>query len=250
MTAQPLIRGGGTPEATWQAWLEATTGAAATASQWVPQASRLVVVAPHPDDEVLACGATLAMHAQRGGESLLVAVTDGEASHAPASPAAARTLAACRRSESDTGLARLGIRPNHVVRLGLPDGQLGEHRGALSERLSDMLRATDVVVTTWRHDGHPDHEATGRAAASACASAACRLLEAPVWMWHWAKPGDLRVPWGRLKAVALSPGARARKQHALLAHASQLQPRAADAAAVLGEQIVRRAARPFEHFFV
>ena len=38
---------------------------------------RVVLVAPHPDDEVLALGGSLAMLARSGREVLVVAVTDG-----------------------------------------------------------------------------------------------------------------------------------------------------------------------------
>ena len=43
---------------------------------------RVVVVAPHPDDEVLAAGGLMRWMACRGREVLVVGVTDGEASHA------------------------------------------------------------------------------------------------------------------------------------------------------------------------
>jgi hypothetical protein len=42
-----------------------------------------------------------------------------------------------------------------VCRLGLPDGKLGQHRPALMVMLSALLRSDDVVVSTWRRDGHP-----------------------------------------------------------------------------------------------
>lgn len=67
-----------TPESVWRPWIDAADFSTRPLSDWVPPHARLVVVAPHPDDEVRACGALLAMHAQRGGESLIVAVTDGE----------------------------------------------------------------------------------------------------------------------------------------------------------------------------
>jgi len=45
----------------------------------VPPGSRVVVVAPHPDDEILTCGALLHLVAERGDAPLIVAVTDGPA---------------------------------------------------------------------------------------------------------------------------------------------------------------------------
>ena len=250
MTMQRLIQGGGTPEPVWQSWLGSARLRAQSLQEWLPDDARLVVVAPHPDDEVLACGALLSMHAARGGESLVVAVTDGEASHAGSPHWTGQRLAAARRAESAEGLSRLGLPDVAVVRLGLPDGQVCRQADRLAKGLKPLLRSNDVVVTTWRLDGHLDHEATGRSAAGACAAAGCRLVEAPVWMWRWAAPGDLRVPWYRLLGLPLTPQALGRKQAALAAHETQLVQRDAEEGPVLGTAILARSDRTTEYFFV
>jgi LmbE family N-acetylglucosaminyl deacetylase len=131
----------------------------------------------------------------------------------------------------------------------VPDGGVARRTGALAHTLSRLLLPSDVVVTTWRLDGHPDHEATGLAAAQACAAAGCRLLEAPVWMWHWAAPGDPRIAWDRLVGLALGVDLVWRKQEALAAHVTQLRARDATCGPVLGAEIVTRAARATEYFF-
>jgi hypothetical protein len=50
------------------------------------------------------------------------------------------------------------------------------------------------------------------------------LLEYPVWMWHWARPGDATVPWQRATRVTLDPVAVERKQRAIAVFRSQLDP--------------------------
>jgi LmbE family N-acetylglucosaminyl deacetylase len=215
---------------------------------------RLVVVAPHPDDEVLACGGLVALHAERGGSCLVIAVTDGEASHEGCNAWTAHTLATTRRDESALGLAQLGLSGGTVARLGLPDGKVRDNAAALVSALRPLLRADDLVITTWRLDGHPDHDATGEAAAEACLVIGARLIEAPVWMWHWAVPRDPRVPWERLRSLALSDAALGRKAAALSAHATQFalreQSNGICEGAVLDTAILQRAARGAEHFFV
>ena len=67
----------------------------------------------------------------------------------------------------------------------------------------------------------PDHEAVGRAAAAAAARTGAVLVEYPVWMWHWATPGDAAVPWDRARAVPLSRAAIDRKQRAAQCYRSQ-----------------------------
>ena len=248
--ASRLIHGAGTPEATWLQWRGLRRAPLLSLDRCLPAQRRLVVVAPHPDDEVLSCGGLLQMQAARGGAVLVVAVTDGEASHRGSGHWTASRLAPVRRLESTNGLAQLGIPFSRVTRLGLPDGAVQHLRPQLVDALTQLLRPTDLVVTTWRLDGHPDHEAVGEAAAQACANVGCRLVEAPVWMWHWCVPGDLAVPWARLRGVRLTELAQQRKARALAAHRSQLTPRDAGKEPVLGAEIQRRARRSTEYFFV
>ena len=242
------IRGdGATAESEWRDWLGALQPPVLGLDDLLRQAQRLVVVAPHPDDEVLACGGLIALHARRGGTVAIVAVTDGEASHLGDSRWLPARLGAERRSERARGLARLGLDPGAVTRLALPDSGVAAQRDSLAHALRAMLRPTDCVVATWRLDGHPDHEASGAAAAQVCTELGCRLLEAPVWMWHWSTPADPRVPWQRLHALPLEPDMLAHKAAALTEHATQLAPRT-NAAPVLGPAIRTRAAWGAEYF--
>ena len=255
MTSERLTHGDGTAEDVWRDWLRHRRTPSLADASWLLSAPRLVVVAPHPDDEVLACGGLLAMRAVAAGEVLIVAVTDGEASHGEASHgespgSATNALAAQRRAERLAGLQRLGLQGASLVRCGFPDGRVERCGHALTQRLVGLLRATDVVMVSWRLDGHPDHDAAGRAAASACAAVGCRLVEVPIWMWHWAAPDDERVPWQRLAALPLEPLSWLRKQAALGAHASQLTARSAVLGPVLDMAICARARRACEYFFV
>lgn len=245
-----LIQGGGTPETVWLNDPAVAGAAPVTLDDLIGAEARLVVIAPHPDDEVLSCGGLMALHVQRGGKVLVLAVTDGEASHPASSQWTPATLAAARRLESASGLQLLAGQASAVLRLGLPDGQVAALQGELASRLQGLLHADDVVVVTWRLDGHPDHDAAGEAARTACASVGCKRLEAPVWMWHWSQPGDKRIPWQCLRALRLPAAVVQAKQAALAAHLSQLQPRESGDGPVLGRHIVERAGRHAEYFFV
>lgn len=234
----------------WDAWLAAQPIPPLSPAPWLAPDRRLVVLAPHPDDEVLACGALLHGHIAQGGRALIVAVTDGEGSHAGDAQWTPERLAACRRAESARGLRALGAAHVGVQRWGFADGAVSACGALLSAQLGALLQADDVVVTTWRRDGHPDHEACGAAAATACADKGCPRLEAPVWMWHWADPAHPDIPWHRLRALPVPTQALAAKQQALQAHASQLAPRGNGAGPVLDASILRRAHWRREFFFV
>jgi LmbE family N-acetylglucosaminyl deacetylase len=240
-----LIEGEGTPESQWQAW----------SRDWPPFSlagcRRLVVVAPHPDDEVLGVGGTMALAVAAGVQVQVVAVTDGGASH-PGSPTLSPDeLVALRPGESEAALAQLGV-VRAPLRLRLPDGAVAQGEDDLAAALEPVLRGPGTwALTTWRQDGHPDHEATGRATAAACGRTGARLVEFPVWTWHWAGPDDARVPWSRAASVLLPPEVQAAKRRAVDCFATQVRPLSdhpADAP-VLPPPVLARLLRPTETVF-
>lgn len=235
------IEGTGTDDARWRSWPAVMQWPALTIDPPEPP----LVVAPHPDDEVLGVGGLLAIC--RAAE--VMAVTDGEASHPDSTVHTPAQLAALRRDETTEALRRLGLTGTPVRHLGQPDGGIDED--AVTAALIARLTPGRWCLATWRGDGHPDHEAVGRAAAAACAATGARLLEYPVWAWHWAEPGDDRVPWARAHRIDLPAPARLAKEAAIQAFPSQiadLGPEPADAA-ILPAHVLARFRRPFEVVF-
>ena len=100
------------------------------------------------------------------------------------------------------------------------------------------------------HGRPPDHDAAGDAVSAACSAVGCTVLQTPVGMWHWATPGDARVPWSHMVALKTSPAAVDLKQQALACHRSQLSPAVQGQAPILNAAICARASWPVEYFFV
>jgi LmbE family N-acetylglucosaminyl deacetylase len=71
---------------------------------------------------------------------------------------------------------------------------------------------------------HHDHEAVGRAAVAAGESLGVPVWQYPVWTWHWAAPGDPRVPWHTAHRVDLPPAVRAAKRAAVARFVTQVAP--------------------------
>jgi LmbE family N-acetylglucosaminyl deacetylase len=248
--ADRAIEGLGTSEAMWLDWLEAAQLPVIDPDELVPRGGRAVVIAPHPDDEVLAVGGLLARLAGLGRDLLIVAVTDGTGSHDGSTLWPPERLRRERPLETERALRRLGLDGCETRRLGLPDGGLMPSRSALTRQVTALLQPGDTLFTTWRLDGHPDHEATGQACAAAAASRGVRLVEIPVWAWHWAGPGDTRLPWARAGRVALDPAEAKRKVDAVGEFRSQLLPDASTGAGpILRSTTIERAQRPFEVMF-
>jgi LmbE family N-acetylglucosaminyl deacetylase len=242
MVTQPHpIDSPGTDEDVWAAWHELDE---LPDAGLVPVRSA-VVVAAHPDDEVLGVGGLIFLLALAGARVRLVSVTDGEGSHrGQADPAA---LARRRTAETAAALRALGTGDCEVVRLGLPDTGLASREDELAAELSPITEGFDVCLAPWTGDLHPDHEAAGRAAGQAASGS--RVSWYPVWMWHWATPGDSRVPWERARRVPLTMAATERKRAALSCFASQTEDRGAGLGPVLSQDMLAHFTRGLEVVF-
>ncbi|MFJ5800539.1 PIG-L deacetylase family protein [Streptomyces decoyicus] len=238
----------GTPEADWASWPALGSLPCAT-----PPAGAVVVVAAHPDDEVLGLGGTMATLAARGSDVHVLSVTDGERSHPHSPHFTVARLAEIREAELRAALGDLGLPAVRPQRLRIPDTQVHRHERTVRDQITARLYAVQAAlcVAPWTGDLHSDHEAAGRAAAAACRAAGVPLWMYPVWMWHWARPADPRVPWDRAARIALPVDAAARKASAVERFRSQIHPlgEGEGNAAILPPEELAHHTRPFEVVF-
>lgn len=236
LAATPLS-GGGTPADAWLPDLDTRDLPAVD----LAACPGLVIVAPHPDDETLGLGAMAAQLVAAGVDVQVVSVSDGGAAVPGATLSERKLLARARHSELLEATKVLGV--DEPRSLGLPDGHLTDHEDRLTDSLTQVLAGTapgSWCAATWRGDGHPDHEAVGRAAAAACVETGVALLEYPIWMWHWAGPGDLSVPWERASRVPTPGWARDRKRLAAQRFRSQFVAGADGSGPVLPPVVLQR----------
>jgi LmbE family N-acetylglucosaminyl deacetylase len=181
------------------------------------------VVAPHPDDEALGCGALLCALTALGQEVWALLLTDGGFSH-PSSQAYPRPrLRALRLNEWRAGLAQLGVPPERTRALGLPDGALsGCDPAGVREVVRRAFGAAPpgTVLLPWRRDPHPDHRAAWELVAAVSGTA--RRLAYTVWLPERGGPADWPDPGEALTWSFAVGAARSRKAAAVAAHATQL----------------------------
>ncbi len=131
----------------------------------------VVVLAPHMDDEVLACGGLLARLPDKDRLHVVYA-TDGMRSPAPVVPgrdSITPDLGKRRERESERAVGVLGIPAANLTFLRLPEAELRSHRVTLKRRLLEILDALDPdhVLMPFRYDRHPDHLAINHAITTA-----------------------------------------------------------------------------------
>lgn len=154
-------------------------------------AEPVVLVAAHPDDEIIGCGTRL-----RCFENLmLVHVTDGaprDLKNARASGfGTAEEYAAARRRELDEALSVAGVAPVSTVALGVRDQEAAHRLADLVQRLTGVMSQTHpVLILTHPYEGgHPDHDACAFAVHMAAREAAPAAELAEFTSCHAASGG-------------------------------------------------------------
>lgn len=126
----------------------------------------VLVIASHPDDEVLGCGGTIARHCAEGDSVAVLFMADGVASR---SPEMLGQAAARRRCAAETACSLLGT--TDITFLPYPDNQLDQV--PLLELAQEIEKAVgrlrpEIVYTHHSGDVNIDHRRTHDAVITAC----------------------------------------------------------------------------------
>lgn len=123
---------------------------------------RILVLAAHPDDEVLGAGGTIALNVGRAEAVRIWIATDG-AGQEGIDPADARAYGVRRREEARRAAESLGLEP---PRFGsLPDRELSKRSGELATLVGALIEEfrPDLVFCPSPVEIHPDHRALAEA---------------------------------------------------------------------------------------
>jgi LmbE family N-acetylglucosaminyl deacetylase len=184
----------------------------------------IFVLAPHPDDEAIACGGLLAAAAAARVKVFVHILTDGRHSHPGSHAWPPHRIAAQRKFEALRAAGALRLRQSALQFERHVDGTLIQDWGraeAIAEKIAARVNraAAPTLIAPWRGDSHPDHMA-----ASAIANLIERLCP---------RANGLRyLIWARQQAhlAHVDPGRvwrfpihawRARKRAAIRAYRSQ-----------------------------
>ena len=184
----------------------------------------IVVLAPHPYDEILGCGCLLAYAFAHDGAQF-ICMTDGGASHPGSKDWPPARLSAARRSELCNAVTCLGGTPADVTWLDHPDGWLGaQNQGAIAARISAICRDLGArhLFASAKQDHHEDHKSTARIAGLVAAAVpGLTHFAYPVWSRHDDPNLLTHIAHHRPQAIDPAP-ASARKRAAISANATQL----------------------------
>jgi LmbE family N-acetylglucosaminyl deacetylase len=222
----------------------------------VPEAVT-VVIAPHPDDETLACGGLIARKRHEGLPVHVIFITDGSASHPNHARLNSAAIAELRRGETMRAMTCLGVERTAVHFLEEPDGTLKAidptRRENLVQRLAALLATLGPgeIFLPCNPDGSSEHDAVFGFTVDALARTglAATVWQYPIWCWwnpslllrHWVSARDLR-------RLPLEDYQRA-KRRAIHCYQSQINPLAPDPEPALPPGLVDVFLTDTEFFF-
>lgn len=207
---------------------------------------KLVLLVPHPDDEIFGCAGLLQEWAQEASETVIVYVTSGEASHGYQNADEQAQLAQIRRLESKEALTALQIgTPVRILELNLPDSKVKSFAVQLEEQLRLELDSNTIVIAPYYDDGHTDHNAVGECAQKLATKIGFELHFYPIWLWFWTAPKPGRST-DTFHKLPMSQAQLSRKAEAIRCFESQIVPRT-DREAIIPEEFLRHyRSLPFE----
>jgi LmbE family N-acetylglucosaminyl deacetylase len=127
-----------------------------------------MVVAPHPDDDVIACGGSIAKHAQAGNQVTILYMTSGDAGGIQYGK---EELGLKRESEARQAASLLGVKNLSFLRI--PDGYIEFNQENLINITSLIRRMKPhTIYIPHGRDGCRDHRITHELLCEACKRAA------------------------------------------------------------------------------
>ncbi|MGE5632552.1 MAG: PIG-L family deacetylase [Caulobacteraceae bacterium] len=137
---------------------------------------KVIVLAPHPDDETLGCGGVIYSLQQKGADVAVILATDGN------SGSRIEDIKRVRAEEFQAAVSVLGV--SNTYKLGYPDGSLCKYEDSAAKDISKIFdrEKPDLVFTPYIFDFNPDHVSTS-SILKKCISMDNRLLIAMYEVW-------------------------------------------------------------------
>ncbi|AWS00733.1 PIG-L family deacetylase [Metallosphaera hakonensis JCM 8857 = DSM 7519] len=125
---------------------------------------KVLVIAPHPDDETLCCGGILARHVERGDDVRVLIVTDGRYGAPTPELYGTDQLVRTRIEESRKATSKLGIPWENLVFMNFEDSRIKVLKAEVEVKIKEVLNRLkpDLIYSPLPYDNHGDHSELGR----------------------------------------------------------------------------------------
>ena len=217
---------------------------------------KILIVAPHSDDESLGCGGAIALFGKYGADVSILVLSDGTLSHPNSVKFPKEKLRVLREKEIAEAAKILGVASEKITFFrfsdrNVPDENAENFQQAV-ERVKSFLgtEKPETIFVPWRRDPHPDHRAAFQLI-SAAKTDFQQIIEYPIWLYELAQSEDAPLE-REVSAFRLDISSVVEiKQKAIRSHASQVTDLIDDDpnGFRLSAEVLQYFAAPFEIYF-
>lgn len=186
-------------------------------------ADKLLIIAPHPDDEAFGCSGMVQRLQQVGKEVYLVIMTGGEGSHRCCCTVGADELKRNRRMLTLKANRLLGLDASHITFLDYPDGGI-DFDCCETNKLQEIIDRIqpDVLFVPHHGEGWEDHVNTGKIVKNLIAGDECvSLYEYCVWFWYY---NTWDINWKQARVLKLNAQQHESKLKSINSYITPLAP--------------------------
>ena len=146
----------------------------------------MVIIAPHPDDEVIGCAGLIQALVERGTPPHVIILTGGEGSHRGCCNTSAEDIMAARHQLTLKAASTLGLPESHIHCLNYPDGGVVLEHPA-TENLRELLTQLSPKALFVPHhgEGWSDHLQAAEITKHLMTGKDASIYEYCVWMWYY-----------------------------------------------------------------
>lgn len=147
---------------------------------------RTLIVAPHPDDEVLGCGGLMARMVEEGNMPYVIYMTGGGASHKTCCNLSEEEIVKNRRILTRKALGMLGVSEDHIKELDFHDGNISQNNVEELTKLKNIIKELNpenIFIPHWG-EGWKDHINTASIIENDIPGTP-NIFEYCVWMWYY-----------------------------------------------------------------
>lgn len=149
--------------------------------------SRVLVISPHPDDEVFGCGGFIQTLIQSGKHVELIILSKGEAVHQHCCPNDEERIVRTRAELTDRANGFLGVEPKYIHRLNFPDGDFASVKSK-PDMLKELYELIKEITPTEVFIPHPYENSPDHVAATEIIEDILKNTSIPIYyycVWTW-----------------------------------------------------------------
>lgn len=208
---------------------------------------KTVIIAPHPDDEVIGCAGLIQTLVERGTPPHVIILTGGEGSRRGCCSTSAEVIIVARHQFTLKAATTLGLPESHIHCLSYPDGGVAmEHPE--TERLQVLLSelAPQSVFVPHRGEGWSDHLQAAEITKHLLKGQDVSIYEYCVWMWYY---NVWRLDFKQARLLSMSRAQHQRKLQAIEEYVTPQAPCSKPWSGVLPEPFLKAARWSREIYF-